>query len=180
MRRACPATLSRTLLLLLALVVVGCSSSGRRGDDDDDSSGDDDDDSANGDDDDSNGGDDDDTSTGDPFSPVIQQIEVCQTLLVGNNYARFDLDITDPDGDLLDPITYRLRIDDAGMVPYQFPAELGFGGTLGHLERIEVGSLTAGTEHEFAFQVLDSVAHASLLESVTWTIPENSWTDPCD
>ncbi|MEE2828378.1 MAG: hypothetical protein VX498_04245 [Myxococcota bacterium] len=171
--------------LFLATLLSGCPVTGERGRDDDDAVADDDDaandddsladdDDSLADDDDSLGDDDD-----DPFTPVIEAIDTCQTVLVGIRYGRFDLEVRDPDGDLLAPVVYRLQIDNGPLVTLEFPSALEHGGTLGHLERIGTNLLPDGSEHDFIFQVLDAAGHGSDLYSVSWTIPSSPNIDPC-
>ncbi|MCO4770101.1 MAG: hypothetical protein KDA24_08740 [Deltaproteobacteria bacterium] len=167
-------TVSRALLMLLLVFSTGCSV---RGDDDDDASDDDDDDSAVADDDDSASDDDDaandddaaddDDATGSATAPVVENVDVCDTQIVGTEYLRFSIEISDPDGDLLAPIRYYLQYDNvetggaSPLLNFTVEQDMFSGGTITHLLRVGEDGIDRGVGYEFSWYVLDAAAQPS-------------------
>ncbi len=154
----------RLLLLLLSVVLVACPT---RGDDDDSTANDDD--AANDDDsgaDDDDAADDDDTTTS-GTAPNISDVDVCETQIVGTPYLRFSIDVTDPDGNLLDPVRYYLQYTNADtgnaspLLQFQVNEDMNSGGTITHLLEIGVDGLDRGNGFEFDWYVLDADGQSS-------------------
>ncbi len=184
--------MSKLLLLpLLALLLAsGCPTprdDDDTTDDDDDETADDDDDSGDdddvGDDDDTTAGDDDDSTSSD--APTIVDIEACETLLIGNSYVQFDIEVSDPDGDLLNPVRYFQsweNIDNGDVGPltqFQAEADMGNGGTITHLLRIGQDGISRNRQYEFEFYVLDSAGNQSNIVLVPYFIWPEAGQDDC-
>ena len=184
----------RLLLLLFLTTLLACPGSGRRDDDDtteddddttddDDDSGDDDD--STGDDDDSTAGDDDDSTNPNSNAPTIVDIDVCETQLIGNAYVQFDIEVSDPNGDLLDPVRYFMtwrNIDNGDSGPlqqFQVEEDMGNGGTIRHLQRIGLDGISRNRQYEFDFYILDAVANQSNTVLVPYFIYPEEGQDPC-
>lgn len=165
-----------TPLCFLGLLLVGCPS--RRPVDDDDSAADDDD-SAAADDDDATV-DDDDDGTPATALPVIVNLEVCQQAVLLGAFGRFEIEVTDAQGDLSAPVAYRVRIDTAATVPFQWDEDLGGHGWIDHTVQLLQGNLTRGSQHTFTFEVLDDAGNVSAPVEVTWTIPLDPDAEPCE
>jgi hypothetical protein len=166
--------------LAAAATLLACNGRLRVGDDDDSAPADDDDASTPGDDDDATTpiGDDDDSSPPSPEAPVIENVSACQIEIVGTWYARFEVSVFDPSGDLVDP-TYTVRIDTAAEQQFSVPGDMGNGGVILHQIAIGPGTLPRGTTHDFTFRVADAEAHASEPFVLTWTVPEDEDSDGC-
>ena len=171
------ALLGLGLLLLPALLVVTGCDDRRGGRGDDDSAPLDDDDSEPDDDDDTTV--DDDDASGDPTAPVIVEIEVCQVTFSGNSFGLFNVDVIDPDGDLVEPILYRLQIDSGSLVTHEYDDSFGEAGTIAHTEVVANTAMPRGSDHDFHFSVLDAGGHLSDTVSIDWVIPLSIEGDPC-
>ena len=187
----------RPLLLLLLLLIVTPACRGHRDDDDttpddDDTTPDDDDDDDSGDDDDSTAGDDDDSTAGDDDdsttaanAPVIVSIEACETQLIGNAYIGFEIELDDPDGDLLNPVRYFQtweNIDNGDLGPltqFTIEADMGSGGTFSHLVPIGQAGISRNRQYEFEFYVLDSAGNQSNVVLVPYFVWPAAGQDPC-
>jgi len=157
---------TRLLLLLLAASLLACPT---RGTDDDDSTSndddavDDDDDSATDDDD----AVDDDDSTTTSTAPVVDDVDVCETQIVGTSYLRFSIDVSDPDGNLLNPVRYYLQYTNADtggaspLLQFEVTEDMNSGGTITHLLEIGVDGLDRGVGFEFDWYVLDAEGQSS-------------------
>jgi len=173
------------LLLITASVLPGCPTprddddSTEEPDDDDDSSDDDD----SGDDDDATGDDDDSTPAGN--SPVIVNIGACETQLIGNPYIQFDIEVSDPNGDLLAPVRYfqvwrNIDNGDSGpLTQFQVEEDMGNGGTITHLLRIGQDGISRNRQYEFDFYILDAVANQSNTVVVPYFVWPDAGQDPC-
>ena len=179
----------RSLLLLLALSLIAC---GGRRDDDDSTANDDDaaDDDDSGDDDDSTVGDDDDTGDDDDSTPAanaptIVSVDACETQLIGNAYVQLDILVSDPDGDLLEPVRYFItwrNIDNGDTGPltqYQAEEDMGNGGTIRHLMRIGLEGISRNRQYEFDIYILDAVANQSNTVLVPYFVWPEAGQDPC-
>jgi len=182
-----PAT--RILLLLLGATLIGCQP---RGDDDDTADDDDaanDDDSA--DDDDATADDDDDDTTADDddatggTAPVIDGVSVCDTQIIGTSYLRFQIEVSDPDGDLLDPVAYFLTYENAEngatspLTQYTVNEDMFNGGTISHLVEIGIDGIERGVGFEFSWFVRDSAGQSSATWVEGYFINSAPGSDPC-
>ncbi len=180
------------LLLLLALLVAPACATNRDDDDttpdDDDASADDDDsgddDDTIGDDDDATSGDDDD-STPAANAPVIVSIQACETQLIGSAYIGFEIELDDPDGDLLAPVRYfqsweNMDNGDAGpLTQFTVEEDMGNGGTFTHLVRIGQDGISRNRQYEFTYYVLDSAGNQSNIVLLPYFVWPAAGQDPC-
>ena len=182
----------RLVLLVAVLFLVACP---RRGDDDDDDSTANDDDSASTDDDDSvddddaTGDDDDNTADDDDAStntaPVIDDVDVCETQLIGTSYLRFDIAISDPDGDLFAPVRYFLAFENAEtgalfpLTGFTVTEDMQSGGTISHLLEVGVDGLDRGVGYEFSWYVLDTATQSSNTWVEGYFVNSGVGNDPC-
>ena len=185
----------RLVLLAAILLLIGCP---RRGDDDDASE--DDDDSATADDDDSSAPDDDDATADDDddddataddddassgTAPTIDSVNVCETQLIGTSYLRFDIQVSDPDGNLLAPVRYFLTFENAEtgatypLTQFTVTEDMESGGTISHLLEIGVDGLERGVGYEFSWYVLDTDAQSSNTWIEGYFVNAISGNDPC-
>lgn len=153
------------LLLTLALLLAGCP-----GDDDDTVASNDDDLFAVDDDDSATDDDDavdDDDSTTTSTAPVVDDVDVCETQIVGTSYLRFSIDVSDPDGNLLNPVRYYLQYTNADtggaspLLQFEVTEDMNSGGTITHLLEIGVDGLDRGVGFEFDWYVLDAEGQSS-------------------
>ena len=152
--------------------------------DDDDSTPADDDDSTPTDDDDSTPADDDDSTVA-PGAPTILEVDTCETQIVGAAYVRFSITVSDPDGDLLNPVRYRMQwrnIDtgiSAALQQHEINQDMGSGGTITHLTAIGAGGVNRGASYEVSLWVLDSVLNVSPIWYEPYLVQTAANLDPC-
>jgi len=112
-------------------------------------------------------------------------IGACETQLIGNPYIQFDIEVSDPNGDLLAPVRYfqvwrNIDNGDSGpLTQFQVDEDMGNGGTITHLLRIGQDGISRNRQYEFDFYILDAVANQSNTVVVPYFVWPDAGQDPC-